>query len=92
MPTTKYEYDHPEGTGHATSPFFSIWYCHVPDPQQRRAVLQALQQGQGEGWRVVLSVEGLRETGAAPAWKRLSNKRRKKLKGRVQQGQQGQGH
>ncbi|KAG2490385.1 hypothetical protein HYH03_011186 [Edaphochlamys debaryana] len=25
-PHTRYEYEHPEGTGHAESPFFSIWY------------------------------------------------------------------
>ncbi len=40
---------------------------------------------------MVVSVEGLREAGAAPAWKRLSNKRRmKKKKVKQQQGQQGQ--
>ncbi|GFR45479.1 hypothetical protein Agub_g6822 [Astrephomene gubernaculifera] len=25
-PRVRYSYDHPEGTGHAESPFFSIWY------------------------------------------------------------------
>lgn len=29
IPLTPYEYDHPEGTGHATSPFDSIWYCGI---------------------------------------------------------------
>lgn len=27
IPSTPYEYDHPEGTGHGTSPFDSIWFC-----------------------------------------------------------------
>lgn len=27
VPSTSYEYDHPEGTGHETSPFDSMWYC-----------------------------------------------------------------
>lgn len=26
-PSVKYEYDHPDGTGHQTSPFASVWFC-----------------------------------------------------------------
>jgi hypothetical protein len=26
IPSEKYVYHHPEGTGYGTSPFFSIWY------------------------------------------------------------------
>jgi hypothetical protein len=26
-PSSTYEYDHPEGTGHETSPFASVWFC-----------------------------------------------------------------
>jgi hypothetical protein len=91
VPSAKYEFDHPEGTGHASSPFFSIWFCHLgPDPQACAAILPWLekqQQQQGGSWRVVLSEEGLREAGAAPAWKRLSNKRRKKMKMQQQRQQ-----
>ena len=29
VPKTKYEYQHPEGTGHESSPFFSIWTVHL---------------------------------------------------------------
>lgn len=97
MPSSKYEFDHPEGTGHATSPFFSIWFCHLPDAGVRRVILPWLQQQEeeqrGQRWRVVASVEGLRAQGAAPAWKRPSNKRRKKMKLQLQmqQGQQAVG-
>jgi hypothetical protein len=29
IPSTPYEYDHPEGTGHTVSPFDSIWFCGI---------------------------------------------------------------
>lgn len=29
-PHQKYEYEHPEGTGHETSPFHSLWFVGVP--------------------------------------------------------------
>ena len=28
VPTATYTYDHPEGTGHLSAPFSSIWVCH----------------------------------------------------------------
>jgi len=85
VPNAKYEYQHPEGTGHISSPFFSIWVCN-PGPIPRRDIgcvvsrLQAAQQQHSLPWRLVLTVEDLRSTGAAPSWKRPSNKRRKKMK------------
>jgi hypothetical protein len=29
IPSTPYEYDHPEGTGHEISPFASLWFCGI---------------------------------------------------------------
>ena len=29
VPSVKYEYMHPEGTGHSSSPFFSIWFVYL---------------------------------------------------------------
>lgn len=34
VPSTKYEFDHPTGKGHATSPFFSIWFLFIPGQQR----------------------------------------------------------
>eukprot|EP00955_Chlamydomonas_euryale_P116010 366391-Chlamydomonas_euryale.AAC.19 len=35
VPTIKYDYVHPEGTGHSSSPFFSIWYIHMANDTKR---------------------------------------------------------
>lgn len=35
VPDTKYEYFHPEGTGHSSSPFDSIWFCHLGKDSSR---------------------------------------------------------
>lgn len=87
VPAQKYEYQHPQGTGHDSSPFFSVWFCH-PGPLSREEGKNPLvpwlevasRKNNPPTWRVVLSVEGLRSTGATPSWKRPNNKRRKKMK------------
>ena len=43
VPAEPYEYDHPEGTGHETSPFASIWFCGIPSelvPRAREAYVR----------------------------------------------------
>ncbi|GAB5034589.1 Hypothetical protein NocV09_02000390 [Nannochloropsis oceanica] len=87
VPAQKYEYQHPQGTGHDSSPFFSVWFCH-PGPLSREEeknplvpwLESAANKSNPPTWRVVFSVEGLRSTGATPSWKRPNNKRRKKMK------------
>jgi hypothetical protein len=29
IPSSPYEYDHPEGTGHEISPFAFLWFCGI---------------------------------------------------------------
>ena len=42
-PCTRYAFTHPEATGHATSPFHSVWFCGGwPTKGQRREALAAL--------------------------------------------------
>ena len=81
VPKTRYEYNHPENTGHETSPFFSIWFCG----NVSKRVLEGVKIGGREGkFDIVKSlhelesrnVEGIRGEGE----KRLSSKRRKKLR------------
>ncbi len=86
VPSTKYDYAHPQGTGHETSPFFSVWYCStgtLARDDKRNPLLgwldKAGKKHVAPHWRLVTSVDGLRSSGAAPSWKRPSNKRRKKM-------------
>lgn len=30
VPSQTYQYEHPEGTGHTSSPFESLWFCGIP--------------------------------------------------------------
>lgn len=79
----RYEFQHPTGKGHATSPFFSIWFLIIPGFRQKGGytwLSKWLREHPGAGWRLCGSVEELQQSGSAPAWKRPSNKKRKKLK------------
>jgi hypothetical protein len=40
IPNQHYQYDHPEGTGKAESPFDSLWFCGLPCELSVRARLQ----------------------------------------------------
>ncbi|KXZ51381.1 hypothetical protein GPECTOR_12g343 [Gonium pectorale] len=84
-PRVRYTYDHPEGTGHAESPFYSIWYVGLGSHTEAvygscRAKLDA--GGGGGSWDVSLarSVEALRQAKAVPTAKRLNPKQRLRLK------------
>eukprot|EP00961_Rhodomonas_salina_P098617 1327351-Rhodomonas_salina.3 len=41
----RYSFEHPEGTGHGSSPFFSIWYCYLG--QHATRIFQWYQATQG---------------------------------------------
>jgi hypothetical protein len=77
IPSNPYEYDHPEGTGHASSPFDSIWYCglgsgniesHWKDYWYSRPSAPCL----------VTSLQQLKELKAIPTLKRPNPKQRRK--------------
>lgn len=77
IPSNPYQYSHPEGTGHASSPFDSIWYCGVGS---RNIVTHW-----NEYWafrpnapRLVTSLRGLAELKAIPTNKRPNPKQRRK--------------
>jgi hypothetical protein len=85
VPGNKYEFAHPEGTGHETSPFFSLWFVFLPEADA--GVLGRLQKWRARqascGWELKGSIQELQVAKAVPTAKRLSNKRRKKLKTRL---------
>lgn len=88
IPSTPYEYDHPEGTGHATSPFDSIWYCGIPADRVEDA-----KEAWNKHWieldttassrsrdrpRLVTSLEELEKLKAIPTAKRPNPRQRRK--------------
>lgn len=94
VPAEKYEYNHPDGTGHASSPFFSLWFVYLGDDtgrvfhwwEKKNATTLAKGGGAGEA-RVLKSVESLKLEKAVPDWKRPNPKQRNKLKrSREQEG------
>ncbi|KAJ9506252.1 hypothetical protein QJQ45_000290 [Haematococcus lacustris] len=78
VPSTKYAYEHPEGTGHASSPFFSIWYVALGLPPPQLARLQVQYARTGSRCQLVTAVAELQARGAVPAWKRPNPRQRKK--------------
>mmetsp|Transcript_32244 Transcript_32244/g.43624 ORF Transcript_32244/g.43624 Transcript_32244/m.43624 type:complete len:89 (-) Transcript_32244:162-428(-) len=73
VPNQKYQYSHPEGTGHVDSPFDSFWYMHSPSDGQRLSSKLTLSQG----CVCVTSVDELRRGEYVPALKRLNPRQRK---------------
>ena len=73
----KYQYTHPEGTGHSDSPFDSFWFVggHALDLDAVRAALS--------GCTLVRSVDELRQRGHVPVGKRLNPKQRKRKRDRA---------
>jgi hypothetical protein len=75
LPSTPYEYDHPEGTGHTVSPFASIWYCGIGRERAKKIKLIQLSSA-----RLLLSLKELRAAEAIPTKKRPNPKQRRKRK------------
>lgn len=73
VPSQSYEYEHPEGTGHAVPPFFSLWFCGL--------VADFTVKASSVGTNALCrSVDDLRRLGAAPSDKRLNPAQRRKKK------------
>ena len=71
----QYQYTHPEGTGHADSPFDSFWFVNLVLPSTSRRV--GLQGVRLVGCALVGSVAELRQRGHVPMLKRLNPRQRK---------------
>ena len=81
----RYQFEHPEGTGHASSPFESFWYVHLASYDRGdacSAVATALRLGLKPAApspaRAVASVDELRAYGLVPTAKRGNPRQRKK--------------
>lgn len=80
VPETKYAFDHPEGTGHADSPFFGVWYVHCG--HHTEAAFEGAKVNKRGGVSVLRSLEDLGRAGAVKTERRLNPRQRKALKKR----------
>eukprot|EP00903_Cladosiphon_okamuranus_P010333 g9776.t1 len=78
VPKNKYAFDHPEGTGHADSPFSGVWY--VQCGEHTEAVFQGAKAEKRGGVSVLRSLDELSQTGAVTTARRLNPRQRKSLK------------
>lgn len=78
VPDTKYSFDHPEGTGHADSPFAAVWYVHCGGHTE--AVFQGATAERRGGVSVLRSLDELSRVGAVTTERRLNPRQRKALK------------
>lgn len=87
VPNTKYPFDHPEGTGHADSPFFGVWFVHCGSHND--AVFEAAKAENKAGVAVVRSLEELAQRGTVKTERRLNPRQRKALKKKLGGGNGG---
>jgi hypothetical protein len=86
-PATPYQYAHPEGTGHAESPFDSLWFVHGAGLLSHRDVQSAYSAAhdirslpQRDRCDLYLTTDELRSNGIIRADKRMNPRRRRKLR------------
>lgn len=84
VPDTKYPFDHPEGTGHADSPFFAVWFMHCG--RHNEEVFQATKGENRGGVGVARSLEELAQRGAVKTDRRLNPRQRKAIKKKLKLG------
>lgn len=82
-----YEYIHPEGTGHAKSPFESVWFCGVSGNEDMKALKDAFvkfhskhSNSNGTTPRWAESLQGLIRVGGVSGEKRKNPRQRKKMR------------
>ena len=84
-PLQKYQYTHPEGTGHSDSPFESFWFVLVAKRQEEQeAAAVEIEYSNATAFQVHKNVEALRKCRLVPTVKRKNPKQRRKEKARVQ--------
>ena len=91
-PSSTYEYDHPEGTGHETSPFASVWFCGLSYGDQTnitdtKAVTDAFAKYHSSTYtsptgvpRIATSLPELIRIGGVSGEKRKNPRQRKKMR------------
>ncbi|CAM9285007.1 unnamed protein product [Sphacelaria rigidula] len=84
VPDTRYPFDHPEGTGHADSPFFAVWFVHCASHNEE--VFQAMKADKRRGVGVARSLDELARRGAVKTERRLNPRQRKAMKKRLKIG------
>lgn len=78
-PRQEYQYDHPEGTGHLTSPFRSAWFCGIGRERCKKAQ-EIWKSSSLQLPRLFLSVEDLEREGIITTETRRNPKQRRKRK------------
>lgn len=86
VPTSKYEYDHPEGTGKEVPPFQSIWYCGIGAANVQR-IKEAFRAKKAQV-TVASSLDELVSLKAIPTRRRPNPRQRRKMKKQQQQQQE----
>jgi hypothetical protein len=90
VPCTRYEYDHPEGTGKDTSPFSSMWFCGVP-AQSFATVKRNVLANKGSSLQVAFSLSELESKRIITSQNRPNPRKRRKMKQHAIQGQEQSG-
>jgi hypothetical protein len=88
IPRERYEFDHPEGTGHETSPFEGMWYIHCGEHTDAvyaevARTCSDSNSSSSSSTRVVRTVQGLTEHALVPTAKRRNPRQRKAAKRRL---------
>jgi hypothetical protein len=78
VPASPYEYDHPEGTGHESPPFASLWFCGVGRDAIQRVKDMYKFRPERNGPRLVTSLEELENLSVISTKKRSNPRQRKK--------------
>ena len=89
IPSPPYEYDHPEGTGHTTSPFDSIWYCGIGADRVENAEKSWTKYWDDNGNarhrpRLITSLNELESLKAIPTAKRPNPRQRKRRRKQIE--------
>mmetsp|Transcript_21990 Transcript_21990/g.53220 ORF Transcript_21990/g.53220 Transcript_21990/m.53220 type:complete len:392 (+) Transcript_21990:92-1267(+) len=93
-PNHPYEYEHPEGTGHQTSPFASVWFCGLSYEEGKTGIksltdafakFHAHAQYPIGAPRIAASLQELIRTGGVSGEKRKNPRQRKKMRQQAMQ-------
>ncbi|KAL7547632.1 hypothetical protein ACHAWF_010929 [Thalassiosira exigua] len=90
-----YEYDHPEGTGHQTSPFASVWFCGLSYGEGRfdaKSTIDAFVKFHSSRGisptgapRIATSLQGLIQMGGVSGERRKNPRQRRKMRQQAMQ-------
>ncbi|EKX39900.1 hypothetical protein GUITHDRAFT_113893 [Guillardia theta CCMP2712] len=84
IPKVRYDFEHPEGTGHAVSPFFSIWFVYLGKHTEEIFSWYKKRYGDEGPLKLARTVEDLAANKAVDNRKRLNPRQRAALKKKKQ--------